>query len=194
MYLSDIFVYIGGFVMTVGEKIRTYRKMRGISQKMLGELAGGINEVTIRKYEAGDRNPKPDQLLKIADALGISINIFMDFDIETVSDVLSLIYKMDEQLDIEFTGKKNKKGEYAPDSISLKFNNPAINDRLAKWARTRDLVQKTVDARDEFETEEDYRNEVADIREKADEIKQHLMDSSIVVKKGTEGIVVKVRN
>lgn len=180
--------------MTVGEKIRTYRKMRGISQKMLGELAGGINEVTIRKYEAGDRNPKLDQLLKIADALGISINIFMDFDIETVSDVLSLIFKMDEQLDIEFTGKKNKKGEYAPDSISLKFNNPAINDRLAKWVRTRDLVQKTVDARDEFETEEDYRNEVADIREKADEIKQHLMDSSIVVKKGTEGIVVKVRN
>ena len=147
--------------MTVGEKIRTYRKMRGISQKMLGQLAGGINEVTIRKYEAGDRNPKPDQLLKIADALGISINIFMDFDIETVSDVLSLIFKMDEQLDVEFTGKKNKKGEYAPDSISLKFNNPLINDRLAKWARTRDLVQQTVDARDEFDTEEEYQNEVA---------------------------------
>lgn len=180
--------------MTVGEKIRTYRKMRGISQKMLGQLAGGINEVTIRKYEAGDRNPKPDQLLKIADALGISINIFMDFDIETVSDVLSLIFKMDEQLDVEFTGKKNKKGEYAPDSIALKFNNPLINEKLVKWARTRDLVQQTVDARDEFDTEEEYQNEVADMREKADEIKQHLMDSSMVVKKGTEGIVVKIRN
>lgn len=180
--------------MTVGEKIRTYRKMRGISQKMLGQLAGGINEVTIRKYEAGDRNPKPDQLLKIADALGISINIFMDFDIETISDVLSLIFKMDEQLDVEFTGKKNKKGEYAPDSIALKFNNPLINEKLAKWARTRDLVQQTVDARDKFDTEEEYQNEVADMQEMADEIKQHLMDSSIVVKKGTEGIVVKISN
>lgn len=180
--------------MTVGEKIRTYRKMRGISQKMLGQLAGGINEVTIRKYEAGDRNPKPDQLLKIADALGISINIFMDFDIETVSDVLSLIFKMDEQLDVEFTGKKNKKGEYAPDSIALKFNNSLINEKLAKWARTRDLVQQTVDARDKFDTEEEYQNEVADMQEMADEIKQHLMDSSIVVKKGTEGIVVKISN
>lgn len=168
--------------------------MRGISQKMLGQLAGGINEVTIRKYEAGDRNPKPDQLLKIADALGISINIFMDFDIETVSDVLSLIFKMDEQLDVEFTGKKNKKGEYAPDSIALKFNNPLINEKLAKWARTRDLVQQTVDARDKFDTEEEYQNEVADMQEMADEIKQHLMDSSIVVKKGTEGIVVKISN
>ena len=95
----------------------------------------------------------------------------MDFDIETVSDVLSLIFKMDEQLDIEFTGKKNKKEEYDPDSIALKFNNPTINDRLAKWTRTRDLVQKTADARDEFETEEEYQNKVVDMRDKADEVK-----------------------
>ncbi len=113
--------------MTVGEKIKTYRTMRGISQKMLGELAGGINEVTIRKYEAGDRNPKPDQLLKIANALGISINLFMDFDIETVSDVLSLIFKMDEQIDVEFQGKKNSKGVIDPKTLTLRFNHPQIN-------------------------------------------------------------------
>lgn len=56
----------------------------------------------------------------------------MDFDIETVSDVLSLIFKMDEQLDIEFTGTKNRKGKYDPDSIALKFNNPTINNKLTK--------------------------------------------------------------
>jgi hypothetical protein len=41
------------------------------------------------------RNSKPDQLLKIANAPGISINIFIDFDIETVSDILSLLFKLD---------------------------------------------------------------------------------------------------
>lgn len=194
MYLSDTFVLQEDWNMTVGEKIKTYRKMRGISQKTLGKLAGGINEVTIRKYEAGDRNPKPEQLLKIANALGISINLFMDFDIETVSDLLSLVFKMDEQLDITFTGKKNKKGEYDPYSIALKFNNPAVSKKLAVWARTRDLVQKTVDSRDEFDTEEEYLVEVADMRAKADEIKQHLVDDSMVVKKGTEGIVIKISN
>lgn len=167
--------------MTVGEKIRTYRTMRGISQKTLGDLAGGINEVTIRKYEAGDRNPKPDQLLKIANALGLSINLFMNFDIETVSDVLSLIFKMDEQVDIEFQGKKNKEGIYNPDSITIKFNNPAINRKLATWARTKDLVQKTIDARDEFESDTAYEAEVADMKEKADVIKQSLVDDSIIV-------------
>ena len=70
--------------MTTGEKIKYFRNMRGISQETLGQLSG-INSATIKKY--GIRNPKSDQLLKIANALGISINIFMDFDIETVSDV-----------------------------------------------------------------------------------------------------------
>ncbi len=51
------------------------------------------------------------QFLKIANALGISNNLFMDFDIETLSDVLLLLFKMDKQLEITFTGKKNKKGE-----------------------------------------------------------------------------------
>ena len=51
--------------MTVGEKIKYYRNIRGISQEMLGNLSG-INPATIKKYEYeyGIRNPKPDQLLK----------------------------------------------------------------------------------------------------------------------------------
>ena len=59
--------------MTTGEKIKYFRNMRGISQETLGQLSG-INSATIKKYEYGIRNPKPDQLLKIANALGISIN------------------------------------------------------------------------------------------------------------------------
>jgi hypothetical protein len=34
----------------------------------------------------------------------------MDIDIETVSDVFTLIFKIDEQVDLEFQGKKNSKG------------------------------------------------------------------------------------
>ena len=75
--------------MTMGEKIKTFRNIRVISQNTLGKLAG-IDGTTIRKYELVSRNPKPDQLLKISNALGISIDVFTDFDIETASDVLTL--------------------------------------------------------------------------------------------------------
>lgn len=40
--------------MTAGEKIKTFRNIRGISKNMLGELAG-IDGTTIRKYEFGSR-------------------------------------------------------------------------------------------------------------------------------------------
>lgn len=66
--------------MTTGEKIKHIRNLRGISQETLGQLSG-INSATIKKYEYGIRNPKPGQLLKIANALGISINVFTDYDI-----------------------------------------------------------------------------------------------------------------
>lgn len=95
--------------MTVGEKIKTFRSIRGISQNMLGQLAG-IDGTTIRKYELGSRNPKPDQLLKIANALGVSINVFTDFDIETASDVLTLLFKINDQIDMEIVVKKGVSG------------------------------------------------------------------------------------
>ena len=47
----------------VGDKIRAYREFRGLNQIQLAELSG-INVGTIRKYELGIRNPKPNQLEK----------------------------------------------------------------------------------------------------------------------------------
>ena len=62
----------------VGKKIRAFREFRGYSQIQLAELSG-INVGTIRKYELGIRNPKPDQLEKIATALGLNVSVFLDF-------------------------------------------------------------------------------------------------------------------
>ena len=70
----------------IGEKIRAYREFRGLSQVQLAELSG-IYVGTIRKYELGIRNPKPDQLEKIASALGLNVSIFLDFNIDRKSVV-----------------------------------------------------------------------------------------------------------
>lgn len=60
----------------VGKKIRAYREFRGLNQIQLAELSG-INVGTIRKYELGLRNPKPEQLERIASALGLNVSIFL---------------------------------------------------------------------------------------------------------------------
>lgn len=154
--------------MTVGEKIKYYRNIRGISQEMLGNLSG-INPATIKKYEYGIRNPKPDQLLKITNALGISINLFMDFDIETVSDVLSLLFKLDEQIDMKFEAEKDENGEFIPFTVKLSFQNAAINQKLCTYLKAK---------------------QGADIP--IEDVKNCLVDDNRVVRKGVKRITVKV--
>lgn len=56
--------------MTVGDKIKSKRLEKGMTQKRLGELSG-IAEPTIRRYEAGKLNPKKETIKKIADGLGV---------------------------------------------------------------------------------------------------------------------------
>ena len=177
--------------MTVGEKIKYYRNIRGISQEMLGNLSG-INPATIKKYEYGIRNPKPDQLLKITNALGISINLFMDFDIETVSDVLSLLFKLDEQIDMKFEAEKDKNGEFIPSTVKLSFQNAAINQKLCTYLKAKQIRENWENTKEKFDDENSYKETVAEIEENIEEIKNHLVDDNMVVKKGTEGITVKL--
>ena len=177
--------------MTIGEKIKYYRNMRGISQEMLGELAE-INSATIKKYEYGIRNPKPDQLLKIANALGISINVFMDFDIETVSDVLTLLFKLDEQIDMNFETKKDKEGKIIPSSIKVTFSDAEINSRLSKYIAAREIRQHMVDDRDSFENEADYNASLEALSADIEEKKNHLIDSNRIVRKDTDSLYVKI--
>lgn len=56
--------------MKIGEKMRSLRKSKGITQKELAKLCG-LNEVTIRSYELGKFNPKIETVQKIADALEV---------------------------------------------------------------------------------------------------------------------------
>lgn len=58
--------------MSIGSKIRKYRKQQGLTQKELAKLSG-LNEVTIRSYEADKYKPKQENLKKLANALGVYI-------------------------------------------------------------------------------------------------------------------------
>lgn len=88
--------------MTVGEKIRKYRKEAGMTQAELGKKAG-LSEAMIRQYELGKRNPKFENLNKIAKALNITIDelgmVIIKhsenmhyFDLNRLSDAISAAY------------------------------------------------------------------------------------------------------
>lgn len=58
--------------MTIGEKIRTLRTKKGLTQKQLGDLCG-MADSAIRRYENGRANPKIETLQRIAAALDVKI-------------------------------------------------------------------------------------------------------------------------
>lgn len=57
--------------MTIGDRIKQVRNARGLTQKQLGAISG-TSEITIRQYELGKRQPRLEQLQRIAAALGVS--------------------------------------------------------------------------------------------------------------------------
>lgn len=66
--------------MTIGERIKKFRKEAGFTQKQLATKCG-VAEITIRQYESGKRQPRYEQLQIIAKALDMHLFDFLDDDL-----------------------------------------------------------------------------------------------------------------
>lgn len=122
---------------TIASKIKRYRKERNMTQDELSERCG-ISVSTIKKYETGNRNPKLDQLNKIATALNINVSAFIDTDINTIGDVLSMLFKIERNTDINWNYQRDENNQILPDTISISFTNSDINNLLAKYLLNKD--------------------------------------------------------
>ena len=71
---SGCYTYFEVNKMENGKNIKAARIYRGLTQQKLGELCG-LATGTIQQYELNKRNPKIEQVAKIADALNLAYNI-----------------------------------------------------------------------------------------------------------------------
>lgn len=172
----------------VGEKIRAYREFRGLNQIQLAELSG-INVGTIRKYELGIRNPKPDQLEKIATALGLNVSVFLDFNIETVGDVLSLLFLIDDSVNLSLSETNNQK-------VTLTFDNPMMQDFFRKWCQFKNVYEKEKNEILSIEDETKRQKELKQLDATQKEWKLRAMGTTVgchvIIRKGTEENTTKL--
>ena len=134
--------------MTVGEKIKSFRSLKKLSQKALAEKAG-VSEIAIRKYEAGKRNPQPEQLKRIARALDIGENIFFDIplntlEINTVGDVMALFFLLENRAGLIPRYCKNKDGKIDPTTLSFHFSNATVNELIAIWLQDETAINLNI--------------------------------------------------
>lgn len=114
--------------------IKKYRKARKLAMEQLSEKSG-INLSTLKKYETDNRNPKLEQLSKIAEALEVSVFEFLDIEVKSVNDIISLVNKINITTDID------------NDKVCISFKNKEINNCLKEYAvdykKDNILIEKT---------------------------------------------------
>jgi len=185
----------------VGKKIRAYREYMGLSQVQLAELSG-INVGTIRKYELGIRNPKPQQLEKIAKAMHLNYSVFLDFNIETVGDVFSLLFAIDKAVDLSLSTVPSDDGN--SDMITLTFKNEYLQKTLKTWCKLKTIYDKDRDLEEtnrlilenkDLPEIEELKEQISRLDDLYEYWKLHTMglylSSNVVVKKETKELEAK---
>lgn len=105
--------------------IKKYRKARKLTMEQLSEKSG-INLSTLKNYETDNRNPKLEQLSKIAEALEVSVFEFLDIKVKSVNDIISLVNKMNIATDIDW--------DINNDKVCISFKNKEIYNCLKEYA------------------------------------------------------------
>lgn len=112
--------------MTLGEKIKYFRKKKSITQAKLAELSD-IHPVSIRKYETNKMQPQPSQLEKIAVALDVSYNALIGIEnngmrLETVGDLIGVIMVLYNAKVLEISGERMEDFMLDDTTVEIKFN------------------------------------------------------------------------
>ena len=82
--------------MTVGQRIKEAREKKGLTQRYVAQESGE-NVALLQLYEYGKRNPKDDQLKKIADAIGVPPESLRPPKIETETELLYALREISEK-------------------------------------------------------------------------------------------------
>lgn len=109
--------------MTIGEKIKYLRGQKGITQTEFARLTG-IHQVSLSKYEKGKMIPRPDQLKKIVEALGVSPMIFFDdgiFAVRTQGDLMGLLINLCKSGVLVVKGKRGRNAALIPNTVTFEF-------------------------------------------------------------------------
>lgn len=205
--------------MTIGEKIKYFRKRIGITQAKLAELLG-IHPVSIRKYEINKMVPQTQQIEKIAKALGISsfalTGIENNIRLETIGDFIGLLIMLCKTHIIFIEGQRGKDEALLPNTVSFKINpfitqffnansskrninsddilyhlkSENIFQDILKWEKINYVYEKCADKYNDTTNEAD-KNALEELKNNKEAIEMELQRSNVMLNSDDE-ISVKI--
>ena len=85
--------------MAIGERIRFFRNLRGMTQKYLGQVVGfpeKTADIRMAQYESGSRTPKADLTNNLANVFGISTSALTVPDIDSYNGLMHTLFTLED--------------------------------------------------------------------------------------------------
>lgn len=86
--------------MAIGERIRFFRNLRGMTQKYLGQMIGfpeKTADIRMAQYESGSRSPKAELTENLAGVLGVSPLALSVPDIDSYLGLMHTLFTLEDR-------------------------------------------------------------------------------------------------
>lgn len=138
--------------MAIGQRIKFFRKRKGMTQKQLGELLGfkgRTSDVRMAQYESEARVPKQDLVNIMADILGVAPKALTVPDIDTHFGLLHTLFALEDIYGLKIS---EKEGEVC---LSLDHDiTPLLSDvdtMLRAWQKQSAMLESGEISREEYD-------------------------------------------
>ena len=121
--------------MAIGERIRFFRNLRGMTQKYLGTVVGfpeKTADIRMAQYESGSRTPKSDLTENLAAVLGVSPLALSVPDIDSDLGLMHTLFALEDRYGL--TTEKGENGVYMRVDPRKGKDAAELSEMLNAWA------------------------------------------------------------
>ena len=138
--------------MAIGERIRFFRNLRGMTQKYLGQVVGfpeKTADIRMAQYESGSRTPKAELTESLASALGVSPLALSVPDIDSYLGLMHTLFTLEDRYGLTV--------ETGETGVSLRVDPrkgtdaAELSEMLAAWAEQSEKYHNGDINRDEYD-------------------------------------------
>ena len=128
--------------MAIGERIRFFRNLRGMTQKYLGQVVGfpeKTADIRMAQYESGSRTPKAELTESLAGALGVSPLALSVPDIDSYLGLMHTLFTLEDNYGLKIS---EMDGEVCL-KVDVRKNKDAarLHEMLCSWQQAAAMLE-----------------------------------------------------
>ena len=128
--------------MAIGERIRFFRNLRGMTQKYLGQVIGfpeKTADIRMAQYESGSRTPKAELTENLASALGVSPLALSVPDIDSYLGLMHTLFTLEDNYGLKIS---EMDGEVCL-TVDVRKNKDAarLHEMLCSWRQAAAMLE-----------------------------------------------------